>query len=268
MNKQGFIGMMLLFLLFIFSVKGIDSPLSLNSESAMKMGKQIWYNECKGKVEGLTSWNQGEEFASLGIGHFIWYPEGIKIVFKQSFPGLLVFFKEQGVVLPMWLSEARGCPWKSRSEFLESLQSPEMIELRKLLADQISLQVMFMVQRLQKALPMMIGKRSDEQKKHITYQFNRLSSTPEGVFVLLDYINFKGEGVSETERYNGQGWGLLQVLETMSGQNPGTEAISEFIISAKEKLSRRVQNSPPERNEKKWLSGWFNRLDSYKNFSI
>jgi hypothetical protein len=29
-----------------------------------------------GSITGLTTWNAGEEFPSLGIGHFIWYPAG------------------------------------------------------------------------------------------------------------------------------------------------------------------------------------------------
>ena len=41
-----------------------------------RIGKRIWQNECGGTADGLTSWNAGENFASLGIGHFIWYPKG------------------------------------------------------------------------------------------------------------------------------------------------------------------------------------------------
>ena len=36
----------------------------------------------------------------------------------------------------------------------------------------------------------------------------------------MDYVNFKGEGVSSSERYRGQGWGLLQVLESNAGDRP------------------------------------------------
>jgi hypothetical protein len=42
----------------------------------MRIGRKVWQNECGGTVAGLTSWNAGENFASLGIGHFIWYPAG------------------------------------------------------------------------------------------------------------------------------------------------------------------------------------------------
>ena len=39
------------------------------SESANGSGKM----NAGGTISGLTSWNVGENFASLGIGHFIWY---------------------------------------------------------------------------------------------------------------------------------------------------------------------------------------------------
>ena len=78
-------------------------------------GKKLWQNECAGTVEGLTSWNQGEDFASLGIGHYIWYPEGKRGPFEESFPDLVRFLVAGKVVLPSWLAEARACPWSTRA---------------------------------------------------------------------------------------------------------------------------------------------------------
>jgi hypothetical protein len=46
------------------------------------IGHRVWQNECNGTREGLTSWNTGENFASLGIGHFIWYPKGVNGPFE------------------------------------------------------------------------------------------------------------------------------------------------------------------------------------------
>ncbi|MFZ4681922.1 MAG: hypothetical protein ACOYMS_05440, partial [Terrimicrobiaceae bacterium] len=48
--------------------------IQLSDAQANEIGRRIWKNECAGSVDGLTSWNSGEDFASLGIGHFIWYP--------------------------------------------------------------------------------------------------------------------------------------------------------------------------------------------------
>ena len=242
--------------------------LHINEQAARKMGQQIWQNESGGRIEGLTAWNEGEEFASLGIGHFIWYPTGSCTLFKETFPSLMEFFKSTGAFLPEWLNPTGGCPWETREKFLSAKQSPRMIELREMLKNRINLQVRFMVDRMQRALPYMIRNLNENMKKHVTNQFYRLASTGEGLFVLLDYINFKGEGASVGEQYNGKGWGLLQVLERMPNQTNETSAINEFVMTAKQVLQERIKNSPPERNEEKWLKGWSNRLDSYLYFTI
>ena len=41
--------------------------------------------------------------------------------------------------------------------------------------------------------------------------------------------------------------------------------IEEFSNSAKFVLERRVKNSDPSKNERKWLAGWLNRCNTYKN---
>jgi hypothetical protein len=78
---------------------------------------------------------------------------------------------------------------------------------------------------------------------------------------LIDYVNFKGEGVLHTERYRDQGWGLLQALEEM--QDTNSDAVKEFSRAAAAVLTRRVHNSPAERKESRWLSGWIHRVNSY-----
>jgi hypothetical protein len=76
-------------------------------------------------------------------------------------------------------------------------------------------------------------------------------------------VNFKGEGVLATERYAGEGWGLLQVLEGMSQEGNGRAAVKSFAESARKVLTRRVRNSPPERHESRWLPGWLARINTY-----
>ena len=79
-----------------------------------------------------------------------------------------------------------------------------------------------------------------------------------------DYVNFKGEGIKETERYQGKGWGLLQVLEEMEGYPEDRVATAEFSRAAATVLTRRVANSPSSRGEKRWLAGWLNRCKTYR----
>ncbi len=62
-----------------------------------------------GTISGLTSWNQGEDFASLGIGHFIWYPKGRQGPFEESFPTLVSFVSSRGAKLPTLLLGVGPC---------------------------------------------------------------------------------------------------------------------------------------------------------------
>lgn len=269
MFKQGWIGCLFIGLLMAINLSAhVDQLLTLSPELAQRLGQQIWQNECRGSYEGLTSWNAGEEFASLGIGHFIWYPEGRQGAFKETFPALLDFFKTQGVRLPVWLERTKGCPWRSKEAFEQARDKKRLRTLRQLLAEHVDLQILFMVQRLQKALPILVSQLPQEQRAHVTFQFNRLAHSTAGVYALLDYLNFKGEGIKPQERYQEQGWGLLQVLEYMQGTELGQPALQEFVKAAKEVLALRVEHAPPERKEERWLKGWYNRLDTYQQFFI
>jgi hypothetical protein len=238
---------------------------TLSHSDALKIGKRVWQNECGGTISGLTSWNQGENFASLGIGHFIWYPKGRRGPFDESFPTLVSFVSSRGAKLPALLlgvGHLQPCPWNSRAEFLQAQNTTEMNQLRHFLADTIDLQAEFLVARLDASLPKMLAEAAPADRNNVQKQFERLTKTPQGCYALIDYVNFKGEGVLHTERYQGEGWGLLQVLEAMQGNSdPG--APSEFARAAKVVLTRRVQNAPADRHESRWLTGWLRRVNSY-----
>jgi hypothetical protein len=256
-------------LLFLFSLLSCTAALpavaaiNLSPAEASRIGRKIWQNECNGTISGLTSWNEGEDFASLGIGHFIWYPAGKAGPFEESFPKLVAFVSNRGAKLPRLLL-ARGeipCPWQSRQEFVLAQNTPDMKQLRQFLADTVDLQTQFLVNRLDTALPKMLEEAAPANRAKVARQFQRLAATPQGCYALIDYVNFKGEGVLHTERYRGEGWGLLQVLEQMrdSGSDPG----ADFSRSAAAVLTRRVHNAPPARKESRWLSGWISRVNSY-----
>ena len=259
------------FLIFLATLGcGVALPqtlpaISLTHSEALAIGKKIWQNECNGTIAGLTSWNEGENFASLGIGHFIWYPKGQRGPFEESFPKLVSFITKRGAKLPgllLGIGE-RPCPWNSRAEFLHAQNTSEMRQLRQFLADTVDIQTEFLISRLQSALPKMLAEAAPPDRANVQQQFERLASTPQGYYPLVDYVNFKGEGVLHTERYQGQGWGLLQVLENMHGTSADTAAVDEFAHSAKAILTRRVQNAPAQRRESRWLSGWLQRVNSY-----
>ena len=243
----------------------LAQAFTLSHSDSLKVGKRVWQNECGGTISGLTSWNQGEDFASLGIGHFIWYPKGRRGPFEESFPKLVSFISSRGAKLPALLlgvGSLQPCPWNSRAEFLQAQNTSEMNQLRRFLADTIDLQAEFLVARLDASLPKMLAEAAPADRTNVQKQFERLTKTPQGCYALIDYVNFKGEGVLHTERYQGQGWGLLQVLEAMQG-NSDSGAPDEFARAAKVVLTRRVQNAPTDRHESRWLTGWLRRVNSY-----
>jgi hypothetical protein len=257
-------------LLLLAPAIAATAAINLSPAETRRIGNRIWQNECNGTLAGLTSWNSGENFASLGIGHFIWYPQGQRGPFEESFPKFLSFARENRAILPVWLqrlpsggSGAPDCPWKSRAAFNQASQTVEMKELRQFLARTIDLQAEFLVERLRQALPKMLGAAVPSQRTRIGQQFDLMTHSAMGCYALVDYVNFKGEGVLATERYAGQGWGLLQVLEGMSEESNGRESVKNFAESAKKVLINRVRNSPPERNESRWLPGWLHRVNTY-----
>jgi hypothetical protein len=258
-------------LFLLVSAVVATAAINLSPSEARRIGKRIWQNECNGTVAGLTSWNSGESFASLGIAHFIWYPKGRRGPFEESFPKFLSFAGNSRALLPVWLQHhteadpgaAAGCPWNSRAEFYQASQTVQMKELRQFLAKTVDLQTAFMVERLQQALPKMLGEAPPAERASVKQRFDRVAHSANGCYALVDYVNFKGEGVLATERYAGQGWGLLQVLEGMSKAKSSGEAVKEFAESAKKVLTNRVRNSPPERNESRWLPGWLDRINTY-----
>lgn len=237
----------------------------LSAAKKAAIGRKIWHNECAGTVEGLTTWNTGEEFPSLGIGHFIWYPAGKRGRFNETWPQFVAFAKRQGVALPT-VALAATCPWSSKAEFQKAFKGPQMTGLRNWLADQVGVQTDFILARSRAALPKILATAPTGERARIEANYRKVGATSNGTYALIDYVNFKGDGSLATERYQGVGWGLLQVLagmREMTGGQAAGAAAAEFAASAKRVLARRIANSPPERGEKRWLEGWRNRCDTY-----
>jgi hypothetical protein len=251
----------LIFLSNFFLFTSVFS-MEISPAEAELIGRGIFFNECSGRKDRLVWWNQGENFASVGIGHFIWYPRGAKDPFEETFPALLAFFKEKEVELPGWLRSQEGCPWRTKEEF--ALQGgKKKRELEDVLSLTLPLQAEFIAKRFEGALQKILVHVREEKKAQVLAQIQQLEKSLQGKFALIDYLNFKGDGTLETERYCGKGWGLMQVLEEMplDAHNP----VEAFAKTAKSLLKARVKNAPFIRNEERWLKGWLVRVDRYLN---
>ncbi|MBE0484611.1 PQQ-dependent sugar dehydrogenase [Marinobacter sp.] len=240
--------------------------MTLDSQALAWVGEQIFRNECAARHQCLVHWNEGEAFPSLGIGHFIWYPEGQTGPFTESFPALLAFMVDQGVELPIWLDAARvqGAPWPDRATFLQQASASAQVEaLREFLYDTRGLQVRFIRERADQSLETVVAAVPKARQAIIRERLWQLGQTPGGVYALMDYVNFKGEGLAETERYEGEGWGLAQVLGAMD-EGGGKTALVRFRESAGTVLSRRAQLAENPIERERWLPGWLRRLESYR----
>ena len=249
----------------------------INSSESAWIGERIYQNECASDPKYLTYWGKGEEFPSLGIGHFIWYTSHYQAPYHETFPDMVEFVSTYSTP-PLWLIDLKPfkAPWGSKKIFDQAWSSKEMTELRNWLLETKSLQADFIVLQFKERLAKSMDELSaQEPNKVLAYHalIRELSSFKEGRFALIDYVNFKGVG-NQNEQYQGQQWGLFSVLEEMSAtlntpENKTTTPTSQkalmnhFVKAAKLRLSKRVSLAPKERHEQRWLEGWFSRLDGY-----
>jgi len=202
----------------------LDVPV-LGESDYHWIAARIFENETGGQTKFLTYWGAGEDFPSLGIGHFIWFPAGVDAPFDESFPAMTTYLGKHAAEcspMPDWLQalDSFDAPWDSKSGFDAEQQSEHMVELRDWLARTASQQARHIVasfsthwNRLE--LP-------DDEKAGLTALLQRLLKSSQGLFAVIDYYNFKGLGSNPAERYAEQGWGLVQVLGDIA-KEPGVE---------------------------------------------
>ena len=96
------VGILLVFpLLLLFTLFGCTPPPKPDVSHVSELTKydlswiaqRIYENETSGNPEHIIIWSSKEEFLSLGIGHFIWYPTSEMGPFDDTFPLLLDFMK-------------------------------------------------------------------------------------------------------------------------------------------------------------------------------
>jgi hypothetical protein len=241
----------------------------LDDDDYRRIAARIFRNEARGEVRYLTHWGAGEDFPSLGIGHFIWFPAGVDAPFDETFPALTGWLRTHGARCPMpaWLAELEpfDAPWPDKAAFDAAQDTQEMRELRQWLAGTAPQQARFIaahfVQRWNElALPA-------DEKKTLTELLQAMVEVPEGLFAVVDYVNFKGLGSNPRERYDGHGWGLLQVLgDVASGRQPRdapSDLVRRFSEAAASRLEHRARLAPPGRDEQRWVPGWTRRVSEY-----
>ncbi len=252
----------------------VEAPmpdLVLEPDVATKVGRQVWRNETGGERDMITAWNEAEDFMSVGIGHFIWFPAKLDTRFKESFPKMLAYLRAHGAKPPPWLDRdtAPPCPWSTRAHFQREFRGRQMSELRAFLHATVGLQAAYLVDRMKAALPIILDSLPTEaERTHVRAQFIRVVKASPDLYPLIDYINFKGEGIAASETYPNiktgvsEGWGLKHALLEMKGTTPQPHVVlGEFADATAYVLKRRITNNPPN---KRWEKGWLKRTETYR----
>lgn len=236
--------------------------VTLTAAQKASIGRKIWQNESGGKVSGLTHWNDGEEFPSMGIGHFIWYPKGFDGRWTETWPEFVRFATSKGKRLPP-VAYSTDCPWPNKRAFQRDFNGAQLVGLRKWLSSNIGIQTEFISHKSRAALPKILATAPAADRAKIQRNYDKVATTSNGVYALVDYVNFKGDGTNPRETYAGQGWGLKWVLMDMRSVSAGQTAAREFSAATKRRLHLRIKNSPPARGEKRWRKGWDHRCNTY-----
>jgi hypothetical protein len=231
---------------------------TLTREDMDAIGEQIYLSETGGKPENLAFWSPKEAFPSLGIGHFIWFPQGCGPCTRFGsgagpFLGLAEHLRSQGVALPEFVFSNGGFPpWGSRQGFLND--TDRVLQLRAALESSKGEQAQYIIEGNMGKLSNLAQGNRDV----LVPRMEKVLNSKGGAFLLVDYINFKGEGAAG----NQNGWGLRQVLEAMQ-ENPDTA--DAFADAADAVLDNRVANNPADGQ---FSAGWRVRTDRYRTFVL
>ena len=249
------------------------------------IGVKIYQNEAASNPKYLTHWGKGEDFPSFGIAHFIWFPDistpqgGAKKIpppYQETFPAMFAFVSKKSPP-PIWLQQlwkqstpssrqAFNAPWQTKAQFDAAQSSSHMLSLRQWLLNTQAHQARFVVKGFQQRWADETASLSTKRLERLNQRLNNMMAFKKGLFSVVDYFNFKGLGNNPKEKYQGQSWGLISVLEGMpqaAFEGKNSTALMAFITSAKKQLQQRTELAPKERNESRWLKGWFKRLDGY-----
>jgi hypothetical protein len=258
---------MYLILLLLFS--HASALASLNELDAKKIGMVIWNNEAEKRVDLLAYWGSYSTFPEIGIGHYIWYPQGQTGPYTAQFPPLCAYMQERGVQLPQWILEAYtagGAPWQTRDEFIRDTERTN--ELRQFLASTVDLQTQFMIKRLEDEWIAILAEAPSDRQEHLCHSFNLMRSSLLGTYALVDYLNFKGNGLNPREERNGHRFGLLQVMLDLPDGLNDENITKAFAICAARRLVNYIGHFYPEYRPVKFLAGWVKRVSTYSRQNI
>lgn len=299
----------------------LSSPLIAQTSFLQKLSEALYKNEADCKNHNLTHWGKNEEFPSLGLPHAIWYGTSSSKKYQEQFPELIRYLRknlnasDQQISWPLLLQKnpLPPAPWASQAEFAEikkvslaienvkeSLQLADikknkaalykdaysLFEIRHFLSNPkiLQLQAQFVIEKTFLSLHRILAashRESPTEAQELYQKIQLLLGSPEGVLSIVDYLNFKGEGLKPSERtpLGKYPWGLKTVLEIMPSSASVNAAIKaptdasaeinlQFTKAALCSLQRMAYHSGAADSKDQlqryaWLNGgWKTRLES------
>jgi hypothetical protein len=247
--------------------------LNPSADQVQNITANLLNNETSCNPKFIMQWDSkaGEDFPSIGLPHVVWFREGQKQVVDESFPRFWKYIKDnyKGTAQIPNLGDPSSpsftSPWKTKEEFDAS---PLKGDIGRFLLDPdvIKLQAQFAMKRgVQSAYLIMAANSLDPNPKisneNICGTFKKLLSSKKGLREIIDYANWKGEGVHYEEATKNQKirWGLKQVIENMGSVSSPDDAEKKFADASEQALKTRVTDDP---GLQKSMPGLMNRIAS------
>ncbi len=291
----------------------LSSPLISQTTFLQKLSEALYKNEADCKNHNLTHWGKNEEFPSLGLMHAIWYGKSSSKKYAEQFPELIRYLRknlkvsDQQISWPELLQKnpLAPAPWASQAEFAkikkvslaiegvkESAQlaliqknqaalykdAYTLFEIRHFLSNPkiLQLQAQFVIEKTFLSLHRILAashRESPTETQLLYRKIQLLLSSSEGVLSIVDYLNFKGEGLKPSERtpLEKYPWGLKTVLEIMPAMDPADASQQpnvQFTQAALCSLQRMAYHSGTADSKDQlqryaWLNGgWKTRIES------
>lgn len=218
---------------------------SSSSSSVDSLIDQIKQNESGDSgLEWYAAWNNGENFPSMWFAHFIW---GTDTGHGNSFHDMMNFITQtRGVSLPEQLNFLKNpnppSHWSGPSGMRKD---PNYRAITEFLSRSDVKRAGYDFIKEQRLDSMRWKLTGDSLNK-----FNLLAKWPKWPYILMDYINFKGEWLGRS------GYWFKNVLDAMPMPRDTLDAARKFRDTASRLLAARSDSG-------RWMAGWNNRLNTY-----
>ncbi len=173
------------------------SSIVLSDADAAVIGRKIWQNECGGTVEGLTSWNAGEDFPSLGIGISSGTFPAVPVPLRRDFPAPRRLYER---------AQGGHAGLARRGEWMPLDEPPAICERAAVAPHEgtpsVPRETPSRADRLHRTAPRTVPAANGTShpgpagRGQLRANFQLMASSRSGLYALIDYVNFKARASS------------------------------------------------------------------------